>query len=257
MEWLNRFTEVMDCISEHPIDGIGISDLSRETNLSKSTIHRMLSSMVQHQLVTQNFHTKNYMMGPKAMFWGSRFLRSQDPIGLMGQYCEEVSRATGLYSYLSRFQGDQVYCIHTHQPSDLRNKFFVHVGQRMPFYCTAASKAILAYKEQHIIDSCLTKESIRPITPHTLTDIGALKHELSRVLHQGVAFCLQELEVGVSAISVPIFHEDRETSLSISVVGENTYIEQEEDAIIRELKAVSQKASEHLKSMHLLTSIKL
>lgn len=78
-----------------------------------------------------------------------------------------------------------------------------------------------------------------------------------QVLQEGVAFCLQELEIGVSAISVPIFHEDQKTSLSLSVVGERSVVEFELDRIIQLLKDVSIKASEHLKSMHMLTSIKL
>lgn len=257
MEWLNRFTKVMDCICENPIEGVGISDLSRKTQLSKSTVHRMLSSMMSHQLVTQNDQTKQYFLGPKALFWGSQFLWSQDPIGLMGQYCEEISNETGLYSYLSRFQGNQVYCTHTHQPSHLRNKYFVHVGQRMPFYCTAASKAILAYQEPEHIHSCLANETFTAITPFTLTDRNDLKGELEKVLEEKVAFCLQELEMGVSAISVPIFHKEGKTAMSLSVVGESTLIHSNKDTLVHKLKLISNKASEHLKSMHLLTSIKL
>jgi IclR family KDG regulon transcriptional repressor len=257
MEWLNRFTEVMDCISENPNEGIGVSELSRRTNLSKSTVHRMMSSMISHQLVTQNSQTKHYVLGPKSMFWGSQFLRSQDPIGLMGQYCEEISSKTGLYSYLSRFQGDQVYCTHTHQPSQSRNKYFVHVGQRMPFYCSAASKAILAYQEPERIQTLLEKENFTPITPFTLINLESVKMALETVLNKDVAYCLQELEIGVSAVSVPIFHEDRKTAISLSVVGVNTLIEANMETIVTELKLVSEKASNHLKSMHLLTSIKL
>jgi IclR family KDG regulon transcriptional repressor len=191
------------------------------------------------------------------MFWGNQFLRSQDPIGLMGQYCEEISSKTGLYSYLSRFQGDQIYCTHTHQPSHLRNKYFVHVGQRMPFYCTAASKAILAYQEPDWIHSLLIKETFTPITPFTLSEREALDRELEAILKENVAFCIQELEIGVSAISVPIFHEERKTSISLSVVGESTLIEANKESMVHDLIIISEKASEHLKSMHLLTSIKL
>jgi IclR family transcriptional regulator, KDG regulon repressor len=257
MEWLNRFTEVMDCISDHPTEGIGISELARETNLSKSTVHRMLSSMMSHQLVTQNAQTKQYMLGPKAMFWGSQYLRSQDPIGLMGQYCEEISTKTGLYSYLSRFQEDQVYCTHTHQPSQLRNKFFVHVGQRMPFYCSAASKAILAYQDPERIRTLMANEPLLPITPFTLSNPEDVERELEMVLKEDIAYCLQELEIGVSAISVPLFHEERKTSMSLSVVGESSVIDSNKESITDQLKMVSEKASEHLKSLHLLTSIKL
>jgi IclR family transcriptional regulator, KDG regulon repressor len=197
------------------------------------------------------------MLGPKAMFWGSQYLRSQDPIGLMGQYCEEISTKTGLYSYLSKFQQDQVYCTHTHQPSHLRNKFFVHVGQRMPFYCCAASKAILAYQGPERIRTLLANETLLPITPFTLSNREDVERDLEMVLKEDIAYCLQELEIGVSAISVPIFHEERKTSMSLSVVGESSVIDSNKDSITDHLKIVSEKASEHLKSLHLLTSIKL
>jgi IclR family transcriptional regulator, KDG regulon repressor len=255
MEWLNRFTEVMDCISRNPNEGIGVSELSRNTNLSKGTIHRMLSSMIEHQLVNQNSQTKNYILGPKAMIWGSQFLRAQDPIGLIGRYCDEISAKTGLYSYLCKFQADQVYCIYTHQPSHLRSKYFVHVGQRMPLYCSAASKVILAYQEPDLIRLLLEKERITPFTPFTVTNMSDIENELKLVLVEDVAYCLQELEIGVSAISMPIFHEDKKTTMSLSLVGESTFMESEKEKILNELREVAIKASEHLKSMHLLTSI--
>ena len=37
MEWLNRFTDVMDCLSSGSNIGMGVSELARETNLSKGT----------------------------------------------------------------------------------------------------------------------------------------------------------------------------------------------------------------------------
>lgn len=255
VEWLSRFTEVMDCISESPVEGIGISEISRKTNLSKGTIHRMLSSMITHRLAMQNPQTKLYLLGPKAMLWGSQFLRIQDPIGLMGNYCEEISNRTGLYAYICCFQEDQVYCIFTHQPSQLRNKFFVHVGQRMPFYCSAASKAILAYQDQQLIQSILEKEDFKSITPFSIKNSEKLLNELKKIEKTGIAYCFQELEVGVSAISIPIFHDHNKTKYSLSIVGECHLIDSKKEILTNELRTVSEKASEHLKSVHLLSSI--
>ncbi|MFL6517233.1 MAG: IclR family transcriptional regulator [Bacillus sp. (in: firmicutes)] len=257
MDWLNRFTDVMDCISEHSVEGIGVSELSRRTNLSKSTIHRMLSSMLSKQFVTQNHQTKNYLLGPKALFWGSQFLRSQDPNGLMGKYCEEISGKTGLYSYLCIFHGEQFYCTYTHQPSHLRNKYFVHVGQRMPSYCTAAAKAILAYQQPDCIQTLLAKESYKQFTPFTLTNQEALEWELETVFKEEIAYCHQELEIGVTAISAPIFHKEKKCAMSLSIVGESMLIDSNKETNIQNLKTVAEKASSHLTSMHMLTSIRL
>lgn len=257
LEWLDRFTEVMNVISENANEGVGVSELSRNINLSKSTVHRMLSGMISHELVIQENHTKKYFLGPKAMIWGSQYLRSQDPSGLMGRYCGEISNKTGLYSYLCSFQRDEVYCIYTHQPSNLRNKYFVHVGQRMPYHSSAAAKVILAYQEPELIDLLLDREPFTSITPFTISNKNDLENEFKQVVREEVAFCHQELELGVSAISVPIFYEKKKTKMSLSIVGESALIETKQEELSQDLKEVSQEASKHLKSMYLLSSVHL
>lgn len=257
MEWLDRLTAVMDLISESPAEGIGISELSRITGLSKGTVHRMLKSMQSHRLVEQLPQNKQYTLGPKAMLWGSQFLRGQDPIGLLGQYCEKISNQTGLYSYLCRYEDEQVYCTYTHQPSHLRNKYFVHVGQRMPFHCSAASKVILAYQQDEIKEEILQNVSFTEYTPYTIKKPDVLKDELLEIRKTKIGCCLQELEIGVSALSAPIFHNDHHTRISLSLVGETSQIDQEKDKIISQLLQVSDEASEHLRSMHQLSSIQL
>lgn len=257
MEWLDRLTAVMDLISESPAEGIGISELSRITGLSKGTVHRMLKSMQSHRLVVQLPQSKHYALGPKAMLWGSQFLRGQDPIGLLGQYCEKISNQTGLYSYLCRYEDGQVYCTYTHQPSHLRNKYFVHVGQRMPFHCSAASKVILAYQQEERKEEILNTISFPEYTPYTIKKPNILKDELLEIRKTRIGFCLQELEIGVSALSAAIFHDDRNTRISLSLAGETSHIDKEKDQIISLLLQVADEASEHLRSMHQLSSIQL
>ncbi|AXI39458.1 hypothetical protein CX649_07305 [Bacillaceae bacterium ZC4] len=254
MEWLDRMISVMDIISEKSVEGIGITELSKQTLISKGTLHRMLKNMVEHKLLTQDAVTKRYMLGPKSMLWGSEFLRNQDPTGLLTQYCNEIGNKTNLYSYICRFQSNQVYCTYTHQPSDVRHKYFVHLGQRMPLHCTSAAKAILAYQPPNLVDGLLQKEDLMKYTEYTKQNIELIKRELSEIRQDGIAFCNQELEVGVYAMSVPLFHENHKTAISLSLVGECQYIQENRMQFIKELKNISEQASEHLISMNLLSS---
>ncbi|MEK5382378.1 IclR family transcriptional regulator [Niallia sp. FSL W8-0635] len=257
MEWLNRFTDVMDCLSSNPNMGMGVSELARETNLSKGTIHRMLTSMCEYQLVIQDNASKQYYLGPKTMLWGSQFLRLQDPIKLLGRYGEKLSNETNLYTFISRFHGGDVYCVYTHQPSDLRNKYFVHVGQRMPIHSAAAAKVIVAYQEEAIIEKMLQETNFEAATPFTKTNPIQIKEELQEIYQSQLAFCIEELEMGVSAISAPIFYDDKKTNVSISIVGASDYMEIHQESLRKQINEVAQDASEYMKSMHLLSSIRL
>lgn len=252
---MDRFVKLMDTISSSKETGVGITELSRQTMISKGTLHRMLQNMLIHQLVVQNPETKKYMLGPRSMKWGSTFLQGQDPVGLLADYCERLGGETKFYTFICRFQSNEIFCTHTHQPSDVRNSFFVHVGQRMPLHCAAAAEIILAYQPDEIVSRMLESETLKAYTPFTITD----KKEIIRKLHDArsrrIAFCMQELELGVSAISVPIFYRPDRAAVSISVVGEHHDIEAKKDSLVRELNKISDEASEHLMSMNTLSSL--
>lgn len=255
IEWMDRFVKLMNVISDCPPSGIGIAEISRRTMLSKGTTHRMLQDMLAHRLVMQNPETKKYLLGPKSMKWGSTFLKMQDPMGLLSKYCNDIGEKTKLYAFTCRFQGDEIFCTYTHQPSEVRNSFFVHVGQRMPVHCSAGAKIILAYQSPDIINQLLEKESLKRYTEFTIIDKSEIYKEILEARPKQIAFCKQELELGVTALSVPIFHKVNQTVLSISLVGEHHNIESRKETLIQNLRAASLEASDHLMSMNSLSSV--
>ncbi|EZH65966.1 hypothetical protein DH09_14160 [Bacillaceae bacterium JMAK1] len=252
MDWLDRFTYVMDCVSEATVDGIGISQLSRDSEISKSTLHRMLQSMIEKELVAQNVVTKNYYLGPRAMQWGSRFIQSQDPSEWLRNYCKDIAKITGLYTYLSKYQMSQVYCIYSYQPSNIRSNYFVRVGQQMPAHCSSSAKAILAYKTESEFKQIVGDEPYEVFTSHTIRDGNSLNDELYKVRQEQIAFCLEEMETGISAISVPFFHSQQEADFCLSVVGDSNTILKSMENIKAELKSTSLKASKYLQNAMVL-----
>ena len=255
MEWLDRFTEVMNVISDATMDGIGVTEIANITGLSRGTLHRMLRDMVDHDLLTQNPVTKKYRLGPLSMVWGSKFVRGQDPSGLLANYCDLLAERTSLYTYLCRFEAGQVYCIYTHQPEQERQKYFVHVGQRLPLHAAAAAKAILAFQPDEEVLALMTKEpSAQQFTGRTKTALAERRAELHEVKATKVGFCLEELEAGVSALSTPVLMNGEEAFFSISLVGGADYIAQYRQALIAELLKIGNKAGEHLRSARLLAS---
>ncbi|MCL1631184.1 IclR family transcriptional regulator [Sporolactobacillus sp. CPB3-1] len=255
IEWMNRLVKVMDQISDCPVGGVGIAELSRQTLLSKGTLHRMLQSMIDHQLVTQDTESKKYMLGPKSMAWGSAFLQNRDPVGLLAQYCRQVGEETGLYAFICRYQADEIFCTHTHQPSSAGNNFFVHVGQRMPVHAAAAAQIILAFQSEEDISRMIKKEPLNPYTPHTLTDPEKLLEKIRVARSEKVAYCSQELELGTSALSAPVFHGENRAAISISLVGEYQYFDAHKTELIRSLQCIADRASNHLTSMQRLSSL--
>lgn len=254
MEWLDRLTAVMDCISEGSMEGLGVTELVNRTQLSKGTLHRMLTSMITHNLISQNLVTRKYRLGPKSMVWGSRFLAGQDTLGLLTEYCDLLAERTGLYTHLCRFDAGEVYCVYTRQPSESRTAYFVHVGQRMPLHCTAAAKAILAFQPPSAVDSLFAKEQVQRYTEYTKIDLQELKAELDEISKTRVAFCVEEIETGVSAISTPVFHRKGEALFSIGLLEATQHLNSRRESLMEELLNMGEKASIRMAAAYLLTS---
>lgn len=255
VEWLDRFVAVMNIISEATIEGISMTEIANQTDLKKGTLHRMLSDMVAQRLITQSLATKRYRLGPQAMVWGSKFVVGQDPSGLLSGYCDSLAKNTNLYVFLCRFVNGEVYCTYTRQPSNGRNKYFVHVGQKLPLHCSAAAKAILAFQPFLEVTTLLSQDSTIKYTDYTKTDPADILAELHMIKDSHVAFCKEELEMGVSTISTPVFINNDEAFFSISLIGGIAYMNQYEESLINSLRQVGQAASEQMRMTHVLTSV--
>jgi len=255
VEWMNRFVTVMNVISSRPSDGVGVTEIAIDTGLSKGTLYRMLQSMVKHQLITQVSNTKKYRLGPLAMVWGSKFILGQDISGLLSEYCDALAKQTKLYTYLCRYEAGQVYCIYTHQPEQGRQKYFVHVGQRMPLHCSASTKAILAFQPACEVGKLIAQENKHAFTSATIIDIQDWWQEVAEVQKTRIAHCIEELEPGVSAISTPLFGNSDQAFFSLSLVGNADYISVNRVELEKELLNMGNKASDHLKAASQLVSV--
>ena len=255
MEWLKRFVTIMDIISEATTAGVSITELAHTTELSKGSLHRILQDMAGHNLITQNSNTKKYFLGPKSMVWGSKFVLGQDPAGILSQYCDLLAERTNLYTFLSRINGGEVYCIYTKQPSKFNKKYFVHVGQRMPLHCTAAAKSMVAFLPDAQIDDLIAQNDMIKFTKNTKTAATSIIDELKDIKTSGIAFCREELELGVSGISTPIFVGNNQAAFSISLLSDAAFINQKEESLIQEIVQMGKQASEHMGRVRLLTSV--
>lgn len=253
MEWLNRFVTVMNCLCGCP-SGKGISEMSKELGIGKGTLHRMLQAMLACKLVSQTID-KKYRLGTLAMLWGGSYVDFQGIHGMLSEFCDYLGRETAMYSYLCRYGDKQIYCIYTFQPGT-HQQFYVHVGQRLPIYCSASAKSILAYQNTDMLSDLMAVEKIEPYTQFTKKTHTEWLEELEAVRATGLAYCLQELEYGVAAMSSPIFSSDNTVEFSISVVGNADYIAEKKDAVAEKLLAVASAASVHLKAGQKLTSLK-
>src|ERR1700689_2022139 len=83
-------------------------------------------------------------------------------------------------------------------------EFSLHVGSRLPSYCSATGKALLAYLPQPDLDRLLDRMELVQRGPRTLTDKKSLIRELEKVRCTNIATNDEELESALRSIAAPI-----------------------------------------------------
>lgn len=240
MQTIHRITKLFEFLSRYK-DGLGINEISQSLDFPLSTTHRMLNSLRKDGYVTQDELTKRYKLGVKILSLAINQLNNMDIIKISKPIIEELSTKYGLLVYLSVLENNRIVCIDMVNNAK-RTKFYVQIGSPMPLYCAASGKAIGAYLDESGLDDILKQSNIIKFTPYTIVDKDKIKDELNKVKNQGYAICDEEMELGVNAISVPIFgRNDRiHSSITIMLIKHHQH---EEDKIIRDLKHAANEIS--------------
>jgi IclR family transcriptional regulator, pca regulon regulatory protein len=96
-------------------------------------------------------------------------------------------------------------------------EFSLHVGSRLPSYCSATGKALLAFLPRPDLDRLLDHVDLVQCGPRTLTDKNSLLAELEQVRRTGLATNDEELESALRSIAAPIRSRSGQVVAAVNV----------------------------------------
>lgn len=197
--------------------GVGVTELARRTGLSKSTAFRVLA-MLENNGAVERAGTK-YRLGPllgdlAAPVESPEVDRIREVLTPFLAHLYERTRQT---VHLAVLDGDAVVYLNKlhglhNFPSPSR------IGGRLPAYCTAVGKAMVAHSPSPVIEQVLSEE-LAPWTPHTITDPEVLRAEFAQIRKEGVAYDRMELSVGLICVAAPVFDVMHQPLAALSVSG--------------------------------------
>ncbi|MGH3158922.1 MAG: IclR family transcriptional regulator [Streptosporangiaceae bacterium] len=182
---------------------LGVSELARRLGLGKSTVHRMLTTLVAEGLIEQNPRTGGYRLGIVMFELGQAVRVHMDLHAAVGPVLGELRAQTGESSQVGVLDGHEVvYVDRMESAHSLR--LFTETGRRVPVNCTSSGKVLLAYLPEPELQAVLVAAPLTALTPHTITDNERLRSELDRVRRKGWAEAVNEREVGVASVAAPV-----------------------------------------------------
>ena len=231
-----RALAVLDRLSRHR--SVGLEDLARETRLAKPTVYRFLLTL-QELGYARRVEGDQWGMTLKLFNVGSRALDHVDLHSVARPVAMELSEDLGETVHMGVLEGDSaVYVLKIESRHTIR--MFSRVGRRIPLYCTAIGKVLLAFAREDERDSALKGVRQLAFTQRTLTTRAALHAELGRIREQGFALDDEEHEDGIHCIGAPIFDHTGAVVATISVSWPGfRYAREEEAGKIDRVKAAA------------------
>ncbi len=199
---------------------VGITELSSKLSFPKSTVHRMLKSLLNYSLVDQERDTSKYRLGLRIIEYSNSFYNSFDFRQIAKPILKKVCLETGLTTFLTVWYNNKSICIDSITPSRNANtNLFVETGKEMPFHCAASAKVLLAYQLPKDIKRIINDKALQKYTPSTIINPKKLEKHLLEIRQKGFAICDEELEEGIKAVAAPVKDINREAIASITITG--------------------------------------
>ena len=200
------------------------AELQTLTELPKASLHRALADLIEQRLVVFDEQTMTYRSGFRLLEWANRIWSRNDLRKLAQDELDDLSARTGETVMLSVLADTHVIhldCVESAQ--SVRTS--VSVGHRIPAWCTAAGKALLAQlpldQQQHILE----QTAFARFTSNTVTDPTAVLAQLQAVHRDGIAIDDEEHHVGIRCLAAPIIDGSGVAVAAISISAPTFRIE--------------------------------
>jgi IclR family pca regulon transcriptional regulator len=226
---------------------LGVSDVSREVGLSRSTAHRYISTLASLGYLQQDLPTRKYRLGPRVLDLGFSAINSMDLRELASPHLQALSDETGHTVNMAVLDGADIVYIErcrTSRQGQREIDLNLHIGSRLPAYCTSLGKVLLAYLDPEEQREVLTQIQFIQRGPNTLTSRDELLHELERVRIAGVAANNEELAYGLRSIAAPIHDRSGEVSAAINLAVHRSMVSL--DSLVANLGPLLKRAANEI-----------
>jgi IclR family pca regulon transcriptional regulator len=144
-----------------------------------------------------------------------------------GPHLRELSDATGYTANMAILDDLYIVYVDRCRSAQARQREIdlnLHVGARLPAYCTSLGKMLLAHLPDDERASRLERIDFQRLGPNTITSRTALAAELVHVRAQGYAVNNEELAYGLRSIAAPVLDHDGSAAGAINLAVHSSMV---------------------------------
>lgn len=198
-------------------EGATVTAISKQLGMSKSTVHRHLSTLENGRLVVKR--DGRYYLGLRFLELGNSALDHHSFHAVAKPLVDELVRETRESCHVAVEEHGRAVYLH-YARSETGVKTDAHPGIPLYMHCTATGKALLAHLPDERVSAILDRHGLPAKTDNTITRRDRLFDELAEIRDRGVAFGDEERVDGMRGVAAPITDRDSQDLLgALTIAG--------------------------------------
>jgi len=194
--------EILEHLAQQQ-NSVGVTDLARAFDTTKSRMHRHLQTLVGAGYIIREDDTERYRVSTRLIAIGRAVSDNFELTAVARPVMRQMREDLGHPVVLSRPVSEGVNIL-----SMLTGKSTlevgVKVGSTIEYHATAQGKVALAFGDESTRLRVLNAK-LSPTTPETVVDPVRLSNELAEIHEKGWASSPNQALIGLNALAAPIF----------------------------------------------------
>jgi DNA-binding IclR family transcriptional regulator len=217
---LGKARLILEAFGPRDVD-LSLTDLARRSGVAKASVHRLAQELLAWGLLERSGN--HYRLGLRLFELGQLVPRNRILRETALPYMEDLLMATQETVHLAVHDGLDVLYIEKiigHRGLNKKSR----VAGRLPLYCTATGKVILAFSPESLFDE-VSRQEFTPLTNKTVRSAARLRRQLDKIRGDGLALEVEEIKLGYLSLAVPVFGSRNTLVASLSVTGPTTRLD--------------------------------
>jgi len=196
---------------------MSIAQLAAKTGISRAAVRRCLYTLSKLGFAGAEEGSR-YALRPRMLALSNSYSASNSLSTAAQPILERMSAALHESFSVATLDGDDIVYIARSTVSRVMSDD-LHIGSRLPAYCTSIGRVLLAYMPVEQLEQYLARVVLTPHTPRTVSSVDKLRLALRNVRRHGYAMVDQEYEIGLRSLAVPVHSPTGRVVATVNLSG--------------------------------------
>ncbi|GGJ21783.1 transcriptional regulator [Paenarthrobacter histidinolovorans] len=200
---VERAASIIQAVADAGEAGARLTDIAIKTGMSKTTIHRLLGTLVKVGWLDQEDKSSTFYLGLPLVAIGNTASDRHGLLDLAAPHLKRLAELTGDTVYLAVRMGSQALCVDRVIGNFPIRTATLRIGDRRPLGTCPGSLALLAGQPQDLIEELMLSASHLQIGSLKVDTVG-LPRLIAQSRASGYSMSPEVLVPGADGLGVPV-----------------------------------------------------